>query len=111
MAVSEDDGRTDTSERTVLVKAATTKDLKAVKKNGEQAEVSALVTQEKKAKHEPHYHDNEKQRNSDDITEIHGRHTLGLTFRLAPRVVASCKRRFAISSAKSFEMARSSVPR
>jgi hypothetical protein len=30
-----------------------------------------LVAQEIKAEHEPHYHDNEKQRKSDNVTDIH----------------------------------------
>ena len=31
----------------------------------------ALVAQEIKAEQEPHYHDNEKQRKSDNVTDIH----------------------------------------
>jgi len=30
-----------------------------------------LVAQEIKAEQEPHYHDNEKQRKSDNVTDIH----------------------------------------
>jgi hypothetical protein len=73
--------------------------------------VSAFVTQEIKAKYETHYHDDKKQRKSDRVTDIHGHYILGLTFRLWPPLVAFFKSCFAISSAKSFEMARSSLPR
>jgi hypothetical protein len=38
-----------------------------------------LVAQEIKAKQEPHYHDNEKQRKSDNVTDIHDGRILELT--------------------------------
>ena len=39
----------------------------------------ALVAQEIKAEQEPHYHDNEKQRKSDNVTDIHEGIILDLT--------------------------------
>lgn len=81
------------------------------KRKLQKRDLSALVTQEKKAKYEPHYHDDEEQRNSDQVTDIHGHYILGLTFRRAPPSVAFFKSCFAISSAKSFEMTGSSVRR
>ena len=38
-----------------------------------------LVAQEIKAEQEPHYHDNEKQRKSDNVTDIHEGIILDLT--------------------------------
>ena len=38
-----------------------------------------LVAQKIKAQQEPHYHDNEKQRKSDNVTDIHDGRILELT--------------------------------
>jgi hypothetical protein len=75
------------------------------------ATVSTLVTQENEAKNETHYHDDEEQHHRDCVTEIHKRYTRETTFRAASLLVTFFKSCFAISPAKSFEMARSRVPR
>jgi hypothetical protein len=79
----EDNDSLDTREESAC-QSRNHKGLKAEKENGRNRPVSALVTQEEKAKYQPHYHDDEEQRNCDHVTDIHGRYMLRLSFSSNP---------------------------